>query len=275
MAFTKALTVLSLFCVSGGLSLQRPLIASRGLGGAAGLWRPSAAQRVERLPALMDAAGGASEPTYYQGARVGPPPDLPSLLLHNRIVYVGMPLVAAVTELVIAQLLYLNYEDSKRPITLYINSPGTVTPDGRMAGFETEAFAIADTMKYIKPPVHTVAVGQAFGSAAMLLAQGEKGHRMALPNASIMLMQPRSMARGQASDIAIKAKEVLANRKVTADLLATACGKPPEQVLQDIQRIRYMSPEEAIEYGIIDRVLEPKDRKAAPSFIDKMLSSSD
>jgi len=220
---------------------------------------------------LFDAAGGASEPQYYQGARVGPPPDLPSLLLHNRIVYIGMPLVPAVTELIIAQLLYLNYEDARRPITLYINSPGTVTPDGRMAGFETEAFAIADTINYIRPPVHTVCVGQAFGAAAMLLAQGKKGERSALPNATIMLHQPRSMARGQASDIAIKAREVLANRKVTCELIATATGKTTEQIMTDASRTKYLSPEEAIEYGLIDKVMQPAERKARPSFLDSLM----
>jgi ATP-dependent Clp protease protease subunit len=107
----------------------------------------------------------------YAGVRIGPPPDLPSLLLHNRIVYIGMPLVPAVTELIIAELLYLNYEDTTKPITMYINSSGTTTADGRSVGFETEAFAIADVMKYVRPPVCTVAVGQAFGAAAMLLVR--------------------------------------------------------------------------------------------------------
>merc|ERR1711934_659173 len=120
----------------------------------------------------------------YDGVRIGPPPDLASLLLHNRIVYLGMPMVSAVTELIVAELLYLNYESPSKPVTLYINSPGTVNAQGQAVGFETEAFAIADCMKYIKPPVQTICVGQAFGAAAMLLAQGEKGKRFCLPNAS-------------------------------------------------------------------------------------------
>jgi ATP-dependent Clp protease, protease subunit len=149
-----------------------------------------------------------------------------------------MPLVPSVTELVIAQLLYLNYQ-SDQLITLYINSPGTNSPDGRAFSFDTEAFAIADTMLFIKPPIRTICVGQAYGTAAMLLSlgiliyciickfilrfiscpypmniynyiyKGNKGNRMALPNASIMLNQPRSRARGQASDVVIKAKEVI------------------------------------------------------------------
>lgn len=186
--------------------------AARDLAGddfGHGVWTPRAS-----------AAGEMGE--MYDGVRIGPPPDLASLLLHNRIVYLGMPIVPAVTELIVAELLYLNYESSVTPVTLYINSPGTMTNDGRMVGFETEAFAIADTIKYIKPPVHTVCVGQAFGAAAMLLAMGEKGHRSCLPNASIMLHQPRSMARGQASDIAIKAREVMVNRKVQCEMIARA-----------------------------------------------------
>eukprot|EP01083_Nonionella_stella_P022446 62071_1 len=152
-------------------------------------------------------SGGAAAEEYYEGVRIGPPPDLPSLLLHNRIVYIGMPLVPAVTELIIAELLYLNYESTTDPITMYINSSGTTTAQGQQVGFETEAFAIADVMKYVRPPVHTVALGQAFGAAAMLLSQGKRGKRSALPNATIMLNQPRSQSQGQATDIAIKARE--------------------------------------------------------------------
>ena len=135
----------------------------------------------------------------YDGVRIGPPPDLPSLLLHNRIVYLGMPLVPAVTELIVAEFLYLQYENSEKPVFMYLNSTGTSNPDGSSAGFETEAFAIADTMNYIKPPVHTICVGQAFGTCAMLLSSGEPTHRSALPNATIMIHQPTSRAKGQAS----------------------------------------------------------------------------
>jgi ATP-dependent Clp protease protease subunit len=115
------------------------------------------------LDLSMVAGGAQAMEEMYDGVRIGPPPDLPSLLLHNRIVYIGMPLVPAVTELIIAELLYLNYEDTSKPITMYINSSGTTTADGQSVGFETEAFAIADVMKYVRPPVCTIAVGQAFG----------------------------------------------------------------------------------------------------------------
>merc|ERR1719445_392543 len=225
---------------------------------------------------LKMVAGGAEKAygdDYYDGVRIGPPPDLPSLLLHNRIVYIGMPLVPAVTELVIAELLYLNYEDSNRPITMYINSSGTTTPDGRSVGFETEAFAIADVMRYVRPPVCTVALGQAFGAAAMLLGQGKRGRRFALPNATILLNQPRSMARGQASDIAIKAREVAHNRKTTCELIAQACGKPLKEVVDDCSRVKYLQPHEALDYGLIDKVMEnDASLPVRPSFISQLQS---
>ena len=132
---------------------------------------------------------------------------MPSLLLNNRIVYLGMPINAAVTELIIGELLYLQYDSSVKPCLMYINSPGTTTEDGLPVGFETEAFAIADTMQYIQSPVHTVLVGKAYGLAAMLLALGEKGSRTALPYGTVMLHQPRGQqAQVQASDIALKAR---------------------------------------------------------------------
>jgi len=219
-------------------------------------------------------AGGAERAVgqeYYEGAPIGPPPDLPSLLLHNRIVYIGMPLVPAVTELIIAELLYLNYE-STDPITMYINSSGTTTASGEAVGFETEAFAIADVMKYVRPPVHTVALGQAFGAAAMLLSQGKRGYRFALPNATILLNQPKSQARGQASDIAIKAKEVANNRRVMCELIASASGKPVDEVIKDCSRVKYLQPDEAVEYGIVDQVIENGDKRmpTSPAFMNAL-----
>ena len=147
-------------------------------------------------------SGGASFRT--------PPPDLPSLLLKERIVYLGLPLFSDddakrqmgvdVTELIIAQLLYLEFENPEKPIFFYINSTGTSWYSGDAIGFETEAFAICDTIRYVKPPVHTICIGQAMGTAAMILSAGAKGQRASLPNASIVLHQPRSGARGQATD---------------------------------------------------------------------------
>lgn len=218
------------------------------------------------------AGAGALPPSTsdnnIQGWEIGPPPDLPSLLLNNRIIYIGMPLVPSVTELVIAQMLYLNYQNDKM-ITMYINSPGTNAPGGQAYSYDTEAFAIADTMQFIRPPIRTICVGQAFGTAAMLLSLGQKGNRFSLPNASIMLNQPKSRVRGQASDVAIKARETVTNRRVTNEFLAKACGKDFTQVEKDTSRVKYFGPEEAIEYGLIDKVLYPEQlRTSAPRFIE-------
>ncbi|MBL1178516.1 ATP-dependent Clp protease proteolytic subunit [Pantanalinema sp. GBBB05] len=199
----------------------------------------------------------AAQSPYYGDAYFRtPPPDLPSLLLKERIVYLGMPLVPAVTELIVAELLYLQYEDPEKPIRIYINSTGTSRYDGEPIGFETEAFAICDTMSYIKPPVHTICIGSAMGMAAMLLSAGTKGCRASLPNATIVLHQTKSYARGQASDIQIRAKEVLANKATMVDILSRTTGQTSEKISKDMDRLLYMTPQQAKEYGLIDRVLE-------------------
>ena len=195
-----------------------------------------------------------------------PPPDLPSLLLKERIIYLGLPLVSAdeykdqlgvdVTELIIAQLLYLQFEDPDKPIYLYINSTGTSWYGGEAIGFETEAFAICDTINYIKPPVHTICLGQAMGTAAMILASGTKGCRASLPHATIILHQARQGAQGQATDIQIRAREVIANKKMMIHILSEKTGQPPEKIEKDTDRMFYMNPEQAKEYGLIDKILE-------------------
>lgn len=195
-----------------------------------------------------------------------PPPDLPSLLLKERIVYLGLPLVSPdeykeqigvdVTELIIAQLLYLQFEDREKPIYMYINSTGTSWYGGESVGFETEAFAICDTMNYIEPPVNTICIGQAMGTAAMILSAGTKGYRTSLPHATIILNQPRQGAQGQATDIQIRAKEVLANKEAMLTILSRNTGQPKEKIAKDSDRMFYMSPQQAKEYGLIDRVLE-------------------
>jgi ATP-dependent Clp protease protease subunit len=202
----------------------------------------------------------AVQSTYYGNTTYRtPPPDLPSLLLNERIVYLGMPLVSAVSELIIAELLYLQYQDPEKPIRIYINSTGTSRYDGEPVGFETEAFAICDTMNYIKPPIHTICIGSAMGMAAMLLSAGTKGSRASLPNASIVLHQPKSYARGQATDIQIRAKEVLANKATMIDILSRNTGQQSEKIAKDMDRLLYMTPYEARDYGLIDRVLESND----------------
>eukprot|EP00293_Proteomonas_sulcata_P009633 CAMPEP_0184296282 /NCGR_PEP_ID=MMETSP1049-20130417/7266_1 /TAXON_ID=77928 /ORGANISM="Proteomonas sulcata, Strain CCMP704" /LENGTH=126 /DNA_ID=CAMNT_0026605435 /DNA_START=2044 /DNA_END=2424 /DNA_ORIENTATION=- len=124
-------------------------------------------------------------------------------------------------------------------------------------------------MNYIKPPVHTICVGQAFGTCVMLLSSGEPTHRAALPNSTIMIHQPTSRARGQASDIAIKAKEVLYNRKQCFEIISETSGQPIEKVMKDASRTKYLTPEEAVEYGIIDKILKsPKTGSINnPSFL--------
>jgi ATP-dependent Clp protease, protease subunit len=193
------------------------------------------------------------------------PPDLQSLLLKERIVYIGMPLVAAVTELIVAELLYLQYDDPEKPIYIYINSTGTAREDGEPVGYETEAFAICDTLRYIKPPIHTICIGNAVGAAAVLLSAGTKGCRASLPNATIVLRQPKGYARGQATDIQIQAKEVVANRDTMLHILSRNTGQPTEKLVKDMDRLFYMTPEDAKEYGLIDRVLE--SRKDLPKAI--------
>jgi len=210
----------------------------------------------------------AVQSPYYGGDAYyrTPPPDLPSLLLKERIVYLGLPLFSSddakrqlgvdVTKLIIAQLLYLQFDDSEKPIFFYINSTGTSWYTGDAVGYETEAFAICDTISYIKPPVHTICIGQAMGTAAMILAAGTKGFRASLPHATIVLNQPRTGAQGQATDIQIRAKEVISNRQAMLDILSKNTGQTPEKLSNDTDRMFYMTPHEAQEYGIIDRVLE-------------------
>lgn len=209
----------------------------------------------------------AVQAPYYGDAYYRtPPPDLPSLLLKERIVYLGMPLFSSddikrqvgidVTELIVAQLLYLQFDDPDKPIYFYINSTGTSWYDGDAIGYETEAFAICDTINFIKPPVHTICIGQAMGTAAMILSAGTKGCRASLPHATIVLNQPRTGAQGQATDIQIRAKEVLVNKTATLDILSRNTGQTAEKIAKDTDRMFYMTPHEAKEYGLIDRVLE-------------------
>lgn len=185
-----------------------------------------------------------------------PPPDLASYLFKSRIVYLGMSLVPAVTELIMAELLYLQYDDPEKPIYMYINSTGT-TKDGEKLGYETEAFAVYDTMRYVKPPIFTLCIGNAWGEASLLLAAGAKGNRAALPSSTIMIKQPIAQVRGQATDIDLARKEVRNVKNELVALYARHTGHPKEKIEQDIRRPKYFSPQEAIEYGIIDKVIYP------------------
>jgi ATP-dependent Clp protease, protease subunit len=161
-----------------------------------------------------------------------------------------------VTKLIIAQLLYLQFDNPDKPINFYINSTGTTWYGGEAIGQETEAFAICDTMAYIKPPVHTICIGQAMGTAAMILSCGTKGCRASLPNATIVLNQAKTgTGRGQATDIQIRAKEVLDNKAAMLGILSRNTGHSSEKLAKDMERTFYLTPAEAKEYGLIDRVL--------------------
>ena len=173
--------------------------------------------------------------------------DIYSRLLKERIIFLGGPIEDTVANIVIAQLLFLESEDPKRDIQLYINSPG---------GSVTATLAMLDTMNHIKPDVSTVCVGIAASGAAVLLAGGAKGKRYALPNAEVMIHQPSGGAEGQATDIEISAKHILKTRENLNRIMAKATGKPISQIEKDVERDFFMSAEEAKKYGAIDEIFK-------------------
>ncbi len=172
--------------------------------------------------------------------------DIYSRLLKDRIVMLGVPIDDNVANLVIAQLLYLESEDPEKDIYLYINSPG---------GYVTSGLAIYDTMQFIRPDVSTICVGQAASAAALLLAAGAKGKRLALPHSRILIHQPAGAISGQATDIGIHAKEILQLKEKLNQLFSHHTGQPIEKVAKDTDRDFFMSPEEAKKYGIIDEII--------------------
>lgn len=175
--------------------------------------------------------------------------DIFSRLLKERIVFIGTPIDDNIASLTIAQLLFLQSEDPDKDINLYINSPG---------GSVSAGLAIYDTMQYIKPDVATTCIGLAASMGAVLLAGGAKGKRAGLPNSRIMIHQPWGGVQGTASDISIQAEEILRTKKRLNEILAGHCSKPVEQLEKDTDRDRYMSSEEAKEYGLIDNVFTKK-----------------
>lgn len=175
--------------------------------------------------------------------------DIYSRLLKERIIFVGTPIDDTVANLVMAQMLFLEAEDSSKDIYLYINSPGGIVSSG---------LAIYDTMQFIKPPVSTICIGMAASMSALLLAAGEKGKRFALPHARIMIHQPEGAFSGQASDIAIHAKEVLTIREVLNKIFAKHTGQTKEKLAKDTDRNYFMSAKEAKEYGLIDDIMEKR-----------------
>jgi ATP-dependent Clp protease protease subunit len=173
--------------------------------------------------------------------------DIYSRLLKDRIVILSEPIDDHISSLIIAQLLFLEAEDPEKDIYMYINSPG---------GIVTSGMAIYDTMQYIKPDVSTLCIGQAASMGSLLLAAGAKGKRSALPNSRIMIHQPAGGFQGQASDIAIQAKEILKMKYRLNEIYSHHTGQPTDKIEKDMDRDYFMAPGEALEYGLIDKILD-------------------
>jgi len=176
--------------------------------------------------------------------------DIFSRLLKDRIIFLGTAINDEIANLLIAQLLFLESEDPGREINFYINSPG---------GSVTSGLAVYDTMQYIKPDIASVCIGQAASMGALLLAAGTAGKRYSLPNARIMIHQPMGGVQGQASDIALQAKEILRLKETLNDILAKHTGKPLDRIQKDTDRDFFMSGDESKKYGIIDHVIQDRD----------------
>lgn len=179
--------------------------------------------------------------------------DIYSRLLKDRIVFLGGPINDDVANVVVAQLLFLEMENPDADISLYINSPG---------GSITAGMAIFDTMNYIKPNVRTVCIGMAASMGAFLLMAGHKGKRQALPNSEVMIHQPLGGAEGQATDVVIRAEWLLNTKKRMNRLMSEMTGQPLEKVERDVERDHFMSAEEALSYGIIDEIYQPRVTRA-------------
>lgn len=175
--------------------------------------------------------------------------DIYSRLLRERIVFLGQEVEDSIANLIAAQLLFLDAEDPGKDISLYINSPG---------GSSYAGMAIYDAMQYVRADVSTYAIGMAMSAAAMILSGGAPGKRFVLPNAKVMIHQGSGGFRGSPADIQIAAKEILEMTQRMAEIIARHSGQPAEQVVKDIDRDRFMSPEEAVEYGLADVVLSPR-----------------
>ena len=199
-------------------------------------------ERYQTLIPMVVEQTGRSERAY----------DIYSRLLKDRIVFVGTPIDDNIANLIIAQLLFLQMEDSDKDINVYINSPG---------GHVTSGLAVYDTMQFVKPDINTYCIGQAASMGALLLAGGTKGKRYALPNARIMIHQPWGGTQGTASDIHIQAKEILRIRERINKLLVDHTGQPIEKVEKDTDRDYFMTADEAMKYGLVDNVIETLKKK--------------
>ena len=178
--------------------------------------------------------------------------DIYSRLLKDRIIFLGGEIDDDVANTIVAQLLFLEMEDPDADICLYINSPG---------GSITAGMAIYDTMQYIKPQVRTVCIGMAASMGAFLPMAGEKGKRCALPNSEVMIHQPLGGAQGQATDVAIRAEWLVKTKEKMIRMKAEMTGQPEEVIRRDVERDRFMSAKEALEYGIIDEIFDPRSKK--------------
>ena len=178
--------------------------------------------------------------------------DIYSRLLKDRIIFLGGEIDDDVANTIVAQLLFLEMEDPDADICLYINSPG---------GSITAGMAIYDTMQYIKPQVRTVCIGMAASMGAFLLMAGEKGKRCALPNSEVMIHQPLGGAQGQATDVQIRAEWLLKTKEKMIRMKAEMTGQPEEVIRRDLERDHFMSAKEALEYGIIDEIFDPRAKK--------------
>jgi len=177
--------------------------------------------------------------------------DIYSRLLKDRIVFLAGPIDDNIANIIIAQLIFLENEDPKQDIKLYVNSPG---------GYVTAGLAILDTMNFVKPDVQTICVGMAASMAAVLLSSGTKGKRFLLPNAEVMIHQPLGGTEGQASDIAISAKHILKQKDLLNRILAKNTGQPLDRIEKDTDRDFFMGAEEAKKYGLIDDIIKPRGK---------------
>ncbi len=191
------------------------------------------------IPTVIDKAPGGGERVY----------DIYSRLLEDRVIFLGEAIDAAVANTVIAQLLFLEKQDPKAPIIMYVNSPG---------GHVTAGLAIYDTMQHVKPEVHTICVGLAASMGAVILCGGAPGKRFSLPHSEIMIHQPLGGAEGQAIDIKIAAENIIKTGEILYSIIAKHTGKTIKQVEKDCDRDNFMYPEEALAYGLIDKVIKNK-----------------
>ncbi len=213
------------------------------------VFNPRDPKWIKETQEIMERTGSPLAQRMPYGERIMDIDEIYSHLLKERIVFIGTPIYDQVANSIVAQLLYLQSEDATKDINVYINSPGS--PGGSLY----IGLGIYDTMEWLKPDVSTVCVGMAMSVAAVLLAAGTKGKRFCLPNSTVIIHQPLSGIRGQASDIEIHARELVRQRHMLYEILAKHTGQTVERITQDADRINYLSADQAAEYGIVDEVL--------------------